>query len=307
MREIFSNADLHTHFLRDGFVRVPMLSPDEVRGLLAEFPSLHPDDQFRREWTRNGQTTLTYHCSFLDRNLEYKRRTRDLLSGAFSARLDEILNGYELLNANFYVKPPGAGVFQIHQNWSHLADRDDTTLTVWCPLTDASRRNGTLEVVPGSHKIFPDIPAVNTPPFFRDFEDALVERYLQPMALSAGEALVFDDNLIHWSSQNDSDQPRIAVQLLCIPRGSQPVYYHFDPRRPEVFEMFEVDAEYFVTHSAEDLPNIPRERRSLGVVPNPNRFLTEREFAARLAEAAASRARSHAHAASGSAFDTVMS
>lgn len=284
MRTPFLSPELQQSFARDGYVTVPLLSPDEVQCVAAELQNLRPADNFRRRLKRRFfRGELTYHCTFLDRNVEYKRRTRDLIFELLRPRVAEVLDNYEFLNASFYVKQPGSGVFQVHQNWPHLADMSDTTISIWCPLGDTDRRNGTIEVIPSSHKIVPDVACTTLRPFFDGFTDTLIEKYLRPVPMKAGSSLFFDDNLIHWSSGNDSEQPRVAIQAICIPAGAQPVYYHYDPAKPDRFELFEVDAEYFATHTDDDLPRIPKERKSLGFVPNPNRFLTEKEFAERLA------------------------
>lgn len=286
MRKTFVSDDHQETFDREGFVGVPLLSPDELRYLAEEVRTLRPGDDFRRRQKhRFGFTSLTYHCTFLDESVEYKRRTRDLIFELLAPHVRETLVGYEFLNASFYVKPPGSGVFQVHQNWPHLADMADTTISIWCPLIDTDRQNGTLEVIPSSHKVFTDVACTNMPPFFNDFVQTLIGDYLQPLPTKAGESLFFDDNLIHWSSQNQSSEARIAIQAILLPAGTQPVYYHFDSANPERFELFEIDADYFVTHTANDLGRIPKERRSLGYVPNPNRLVTEREFARRLDEA----------------------
>ncbi|HEX8410321.1 MAG TPA: phytanoyl-CoA dioxygenase family protein [Thermoanaerobaculia bacterium] len=290
MRTPFLSSELQQSFVRDGYVTVPLLSPDEVRYVAAELQKLRPADNFRRRLKRRFLPgSLTYHCTFLDRNVEYKRRTRELIFELLRPRVGEVLDGYDFLNASFYVKPPGSGVFQVHQNWPHLTDMADTTISIWCPLVDTDRHNGTIEVIPSSHKIVPDIACTNMPPFFDAFEETLIEKYLRPVPMKAGESLFFDDSLIHWSSENDSAEPRVAIQAICLPAGAQPVYYHLDPARPDRFELFEVDPDYFITHTGDDLADIPKERKSLGYVPNPNRSLTETEFAERLANGESTR------------------
>lgn len=284
MRTTFLSPDSELSFVRDGHVTIPLLSRDEVQHVTAELQKLRPADDFRRRVKRGFlRSTLTYHCTFLDRDLEYKRRTRDLIFELLRPRVREVLNGYDFLNASFYVKPPRSGVFQVHQNWPHLADMSDTTISIWCPLADTDRHNGTIEVISSSHKIVPDIACTNAPPFFDGFVETLIEKYLRPIPIKAGESLFFDDSLIHWSSENDSEEPRVAIQAICLPAGAQPVYYHLDPARPDRFELYEIDPDYFITHSGDDLARIPKERKSLGSIPNPNRPLTEKEFAERLA------------------------
>ena len=276
MREIFPDAELQQHFERTGYVRFTMLSPAEVNEILTELGKLRPNDGFA---PGGNKMNITYHCSFLDTNVEYKRQTHQLITGIFAPHIEKHLTGFEILNCNFYVKPPHTGEFAIHQNWPAIADMDDTTVTVWCPLVDVVESNGALQVVEGSHKIVPHIEGPTNPGFFRDFKEELIQKYLKPVPMKAGDCIVFDDGLIHWSAQNDSDEARIAIQILCVPKDAQPVYYYFDKDNPNRFELIEVNSEFYVESQIPDLMKRQPHWKSLGFVENKNRFLTEDEFA----------------------------
>ena len=115
--------------------------------------------------------------------------------------------------------------------------------------------------------------------YFDNFLDSLVENYLRPLPVKAGDALIFDDSLIHWSEQNYSDKPRVAVQILCVPADVPPVFFYLDPADTSRFELFAVDCEFFITQTISDLLHRPYTAQSLGFVPNQNRLLSEKEFA----------------------------
>jgi hypothetical protein len=266
-----------------GFVQIPLLSDDEVAYLLSQLPTLRPDDNFAPipGVTGFGQT---YHCSFLDKNLDYKRRTHQLIKSVFDAPIARYLNGFEILNCNFYVKPPGTGEFVIHQNWPAIADLNDTTVTVWCPLVDVVAENGALQFVEGSHKILPHVEGPMNLGYFEHFRKELIEKYLKPNPMSAGQGLIFDDGLIHWSAANQGESPRIAIQILCIPSDVPPVFFFYDPAHPQRFEVIEVDSEFFITSDFKDLTQRQPEWKSLGFVPNKNRFIEEEEFVQLLAQ-----------------------
>lgn len=278
MRTIFNNAVQQALFIEKGYVTMPLLSEQEVDFVWKELEALRPNDGFAPKDRRSD-----YHCTFLDTNEDYKRKANQLIANVFNPHLQKILNNFRILSGNFYVKPPGKGRFEIHQNWMHVDDTKHTTLTVWCPLLDVDRKNGTLEIVEGSHKIVPDIATVNVDYYFKDFEDALLEKYLQPIRLKAGECIIFDDSLIHYSGQNNSDQPRYAIQIETIPAEMQPVIYHFDQEHPEKgFEVFEVDFEFFIKGNVFTMRDRPGMLKSRGFVPNRNRLLTETEFSDKL-------------------------
>lgn len=281
MRRILRDPKDHRQLIENGYTRVSLLSAAEVTQVLEEMGRLRPDDAFSPNG--RGGFEFTYHCTFLDTSEAYRRQADRLLRAVFAPRVADHLLDYQILNCNFYVKPPGGGKFQIHQNWPALADLGQTSVTVWCPLVDVDEANGTIQVVPRSHKIVPDIAGPTTEPYFKSFEDALIRDYLRPISLKAGEALIFDDSLLHWSDENRSAAPRSAVQILCTPAEGTAVFYFLDPDGPEPrFEMFEVDSEFFLSRTITDLVERPVGVKSLGFVRNPNRPLTEEEFAERL-------------------------
>lgn len=280
MRQILAEQARDPEFHTSGYVKLPMLNPAEVAQLLDGVRRLRPDDQF-------AGGAAPYHCSFLDTNVEYKRQTFELISSVFAPHVDRLLSGFRLLNANFYVKPPGTGEFTVHQNWPAV-DLNDTSVTIWCPLGDVTPSNGAIQVVPGSHKIVPHVEAPNSPAYFGDFTDLLIREYLRPVPMAAGEALIFDDSLIHWSARNESDQPRIAIQAMCVPTDTTPVLFlKTDDGR---FELIDADSEFYLTHSPAELATRRPEWRTLGYVEDRNRPVSAREFAELMKRGAATRA-----------------
>lgn len=278
MRDVLRDPALQEELLDVGYVKVPMLEQAELSALIEEFDRLQPDDRFAPDGT-GALNRSTYHCTFLDTNVEYKRAAQELIQRYFQPKIDEITAGYRILTGNFYVKMPGVGRFQIHQNWPTTEDLSITTLTIWCPLHDTDAENGTLRMVPGSHKIVPDIATPQEPPFFHQFEDELIENHLVPVPMEAGHALVFDDTLLHWSSENNSDSPRRAVQIELVPRDVPAVLYHLDTYGPEPqWELYEVDGDFFIDHSIDQVIERPKDLRRIALADYVNRDITEAEF-----------------------------
>ena len=224
MRNIFFNTQQQKEFEQKGYVKVSLLSKEEVSYLKNELTSLRPDDNF--DPSENSTTNhSTYHCTFLDTNKAYKRKVQQLINQVFTPHINKFVDKYNILTSNFYVKPPGKGKFEIHQNWPTTADMHDTTLTFWCPLVDVTLENGAIQVVEGSHKIVPDIAAITAEPYFKNFEEALLQKYLKPIDMKAGECLIFDDGLIHYSGINQTENPRLAIQIETVPAECTPVLY----------------------------------------------------------------------------------
>jgi hypothetical protein len=282
MRSILHDPGLQAELLDRGYVTVPLLGPDDLARFRREVDELRPDDGFAPEG--DGPFNFsTYHCTFLDTSASYKREANETVRRWFQPLIDQVVVDYRILTSNLYVKPPGRGRFQIHQNWPTLEDLAATTLTVWCPLQDCTVENATLHVVPGSHKITPDIATPSEPAWFSTFEDRLIDEHLVPIDVPAGHAIVFDDSLVHWSPENRGSEARIAVQIETVPAEARPVLFHLDrsaavPR----WEVFEVDFDFFVDHSIAEVVQRPATLWSLGHRKHDNRPMTSDEFAARL-------------------------
>lgn len=278
MNRFFEDLELQKQFMSTGYVQVPMLSGTEIAYMLGAINKLCPEDSFNPHLDKKYY--ITYHCTSLDKNLVYRRKAFDLIKDQFEPYLKRLMPEYEILSCNFFIKPPHTGVLRIHQNWPVL-DLDDTSITLWCPLQDVDAQNGTLHLVPGSHKILPHVESIDATfgfPYFRTFENELVEKYLKPMTLKAGEALIFDESLIHWTPANNSDSPRIAVQITAYPKDKTPVLYLCEKEHPGRFEKFEISPEFYLTEDLNAHAVRQRPRRSMGFVENKNRDISEEEF-----------------------------
>ncbi len=279
-RPIFKNKTHNKAYLENGFIIEKLLSKEIVQTTLNQLLDLKPDDNYAPQ--RTGVSN--YHCTFLDTNEEYKRATNKLFKNLFNPIIEEIFNNYHVWNANFYVKPPGAGKFEIHQNWTHVKEENTTSFTIWCPLVDTTIDNGTIMLVKGSHKILPDIATMDVPYYFKNFEEVLVSDYLEPIPCKAGECVIFEDGVIHFSDINKSNSPRYALQILIGPKESNPVYYYHDSQKPELgFEVFEINDDFFMKNSYLTFKNRPDFQKSIGFIKNQNKLISEEEFKIALA------------------------
>jgi hypothetical protein len=244
---------------------------------------LRPADDFRG-------SLRSYHCSFLDSDPHYRRQATELLTRTFAPHVDRLLNGYRILTANFYVKPPGGRELVPHQNWPGIADLNDTALTLWCPMVDTDASNGAMQFVPGSHKLVPHVQGPGLLPFTHRIEPE-VARHLELFPMSAGDAVLFDESLIHASVANTSDRARIAVQIVCVPADVPAVYFFH--REDGTFELIEAEPEFWLKHGPNDLAVRSPDWTSLGIVRGANRFVDAEEFEQLLADGPQIRKRGH--------------
>jgi hypothetical protein len=273
MRSIFKDKELQKIFDKQGYVHTNLLNKVEVSELILLVNQLKPEDKFAPNI--DIYHASDFHCTFLDNDVDYKRSMNKLIKEKFTSKINQVLVDYRIINGNFYVKPAHKGFFALHQNWRHTLNDDVTSVTVWCPLQDTTKENGTLHVVPASNKITNDISLPNQTPFYRSFEKGLWEKYVKEVPVKAGDCLIFCDTLLHGSPTNFSDAVRMAFQIETLPKEEPAVIYHYNELNPDVLEIYEANDEFFLCNN---LVNVP----FIGTIPNPNKNITLQEFEALL-------------------------
>lgn len=280
---LFSDSRLDTEFWRTGMVIVDVLSADEIGGLRSEFSALRPQDGWDPRNLEDPR--CTYHCTFLDPDHDYRRAADELVRRRFADKLASLLPRYRILSSNIYVKPPGAGRFEIHQNWPTIDDIDIPTLTVWAPMQDTTVANGTIRLVPGGHRVFDDVAAASSDRFFDGFQQELIESYLIPVDVPVGSALIFDDSLLHWSGNNLSDRARATFQIEMVPEDASGVLWIRSQEDPSRFDLWEAERDFWIDGDISHVYGRPEGLVSLGSRPNPNRCISLDEFVAAMADA----------------------
>jgi hypothetical protein len=253
MRRVLNDPQLQAQFDRDGYVRVPFLKPEEVTYLYNKCQSYSPTDKFQPL----GEY-FTSHVSLLDPDQEYRKAVFNDVTTVFKPYVDKYLAQYSPLIANFIVKQPGKGAFTVHQNWAFVNENHYTSVSIWCPLVDSTLENGTLHVLPGSHKKFSHVRCPSIPCIMESQHELLRKEYLIPLETKAGDCVILDDSIIHYSSPNLSKNLRIAIQLILKPEEAPAIHFYADPNRPGKVEVYEASAEFFqrikIGHRPEGIP-----------------------------------------------------
>jgi Phytanoyl-CoA dioxygenase (PhyH) len=209
------NRDLHRH----GFTVMPLLDQAEVEGALAALEAIHTE--FGR---RTGDDAQKFRVSYYDTDMDYQRAVARVVRDLMEPRISRVANGYKVAAGGEFSKAPGAGEMGVHSDFTATADPHEVTFTIWCALADADETNGTLCMLPGSHKVSGQIIGPGVTPFFSKYEKEIRARSV-PVRVKAGEALIFRTGMIHWSGANRSGRPRPAMHCLGIPESSRHAIY----------------------------------------------------------------------------------
>lgn len=108
-------------------------------------------------------------------------------------------------------------------------------LSVWIPLDDATAANGTLTVVPGSHKKDWNMVKIGLPSGDFQYEindNTWKEGDIVTCNIKRGSIIVFSDRLVHGSTRNTAGQDRFAIiSTYHSPASDEPFDLDFPARK----------------------------------------------------------------------------
>lgn len=116
-----------------------------------------------------------------------------------------------------FLKPARTGsATPWHQDNGLWRDSESHPLNIWIAIDPATRENGCLQVIPGSHRqpihshlLYPDSLHGELPR--EEVERAKLTQGVEHIELEPGSALVWHSNLYHYSPPNPSEQSRIGI------------------------------------------------------------------------------------------------
>lgn len=219
-------------YRRDGYLVVrQMLSRDHVAACLEALATLAMDASLqpgRRDGTGafialepGADTAAASRADLIRKFGDFTDTSPALLRAAMLERLHAVLDaligqGRVLMQEMALVKPPKvSGDKPWHQDAAYFRGNDPNLMFgVWIALDPATRDNGCMEVIPGSHLRgpAPHVPAEDInlctirPDLLR-----MTDRVALPM--ETGDALIFHSLIHHYTAANRSDQRRRALQF----------------------------------------------------------------------------------------------
>jgi hypothetical protein len=209
MRTAFKQIQMEDTLTHDGYVVVDFLNPGEFVDVQEHIRELEFGEDYEKK----------YRISINDDTIEKKNDIYKKFSPLFQGAADRFLQDYKIMRIAIFDKLPGGHGISAHQHPHFVDESKFRSLTIWMPLTDTTVEMGTLFVVKGSHNIFiHTIRTQNDFPIFNEVSTKTVKKYSTPLLLKAGQAVIFDDRLIHWSPPNKSSRIRTAFQLMYVPQ-----------------------------------------------------------------------------------------
>jgi hypothetical protein len=257
MRTTFVAPSLDAALDRDGFVVVKLLDADGVERLTKAYDQLGvaPGDPQRA-------CLDTFHCFDVD----YKEAVHAEVEAVLRPAVEPLFDDYKSLSYCYIQKWPGeTSGFGLHQDISVLDETKFRSVEVWCALTDTDEENGQLWVVPGSHRWAPVPRGIHGfPPPYLGIQERLVRRHAVPVPVRAGDAIIFNHALLHFSFPNRSGRFRLVAATDMIPTEAQ--HLHYVAGQAGRVDVCEIDESFWTVNNPFTLRRPPTSLRRVGEV-----------------------------------------
>ncbi|HLP19106.1 MAG TPA: phytanoyl-CoA dioxygenase family protein [Chitinophagales bacterium] len=265
MLKVFRDDAMQESFEKNGYVVAPFYTPEEISELKALYYRLHPKDE------------KGFFPSTFSKDKNYRAVADSEIRRICERSMNRYLQDTKTICGCFIVKAPGPeSAMCVHQDMTLVDESKFTGINIWVPLVDLTATNGVLQVLPGSHRIYPTYRGSTIPGFYEGIDEK-IKPYLQSLYLKAGEAVFFDQSIIHYSDANLSDDVRIVTNTYFTHKDAdfRIAYWNKDfGNKVELFEeddSFMTDFEQF-GHNIHDKPKVGK---SLGLVDYNFPKLTE--------------------------------
>lgn len=235
---VVKDSALKNDLETQGYTIAARLSDETLQQLKTLYQSTH---QFNL--AKGGMFYSVY-----SENTDYRLHVHQTINQILGSLYDELFLDYKIVISSFIIKVNGPdSEFGLHQDSTGLDELKYSPISVWIPLQDTTVENGCLAVVPQSFKLFSPYRGISFPEPYHEVQDE-VKHYLQPIDLKAGEVLLFDNRLVHYSPPNTSDQARVVVMSGIFPKEAKIISCYKDlENRPDQIEIFEQKDDHLLT------------------------------------------------------------
>jgi ectoine hydroxylase-related dioxygenase (phytanoyl-CoA dioxygenase family) len=252
MTYILRDPLLQAQFDRDGYLTFPVLGEDAVLAIRALFEEVRPQVKLEGFATTTTSPDITLKQDMFAR-----------IQPWYQPKVEALFQDYKTLGASFLVKDPGqSGALPLHQDWTVTDEDHFRTLTIWIPLEDVTAENGALQMLPGSHQWTNLLRGPNLPIAITAMAKEL-EQDLVTLPMKAGEGVLFDHRILHKSTLNGSDHPRVAITYGLTHKDTPLCFwYHHPADAADRFEQIAVPDDFFLQYH--EIGQRPKMGRSLG-------------------------------------------
>ena len=187
------------------------VEPEDARAMCDDI------DRFERDEGMSATDIILKGHLCFRRSFEFTRHPRIL-------DVVEDLIGPNIMtfSGRFWIKPGRDGSYvSWHQDSAYFGLDPHEVVTVWLALTDSTRENGCLRVLPGSHrgKAYSHIETFHEKNLLARGQsiEGIDDTNAVDLELKAGQFSCHHERMVHGSLTNETDGPRIGIGIFYMP------------------------------------------------------------------------------------------
>lgn len=205
-----------------------------------------------------------FPTTYSEKNIDRKKISKEIIE-ILDPFLQKNLKDFKIFAGSFITKYPDKNSeLGIHQDMTLVDESKFIGVNIWIPLCEINERNGAVHILPKSNRLIPTYRNASIPNIYDQYSD-LIKEYTKPVFLKAGEALIFDHSIIHYSPSNFSNSIRLAVNVFISNKEATIRTCHLDTKNNDgkvlIYEQednFIVEYEQF-NNQKELLPKIGKQ------------------------------------------------
>jgi ectoine hydroxylase-related dioxygenase (phytanoyl-CoA dioxygenase family) len=161
--------------------------------------------------TKNGDVKQIQNCQVLDVFKEIANHIKNVLG----------FDG-EVMNMQYFIKHPNYKITAPHQDGAYFDDVDSDIYTFWIPLhsvnVDTSTMfyydwNGVREITPHEN-VGTNVRSRTGKVGYSQYTSIHPMDEFKPVILDYGDCVVHNQFSVHYSNENSTDKPRIAITCI---------------------------------------------------------------------------------------------
>lgn len=233
----------------NGFFITPVLESSEIQNAIDLVQAI----PFKQK--REGFKNIVHLDSYNDRKAIHRA-----IVNLLYPRIEALFSGYVPFIGSFAIKYQSeTNNVPLHLDWSVLDEQVATSYNIWIPLQDVHEQNGCMGLLEKSHRFKPTIRGslinhiATTEYCDQPILACMLKTYQnQTLPMKAGEALIYNHRMAHYSHPNFQEEPRLAISMVIVPRGTSPIHYHFE--KDQSVSIFKSNTEFYLTYDMKSYP-----------------------------------------------------
>lgn len=240
----FKDQKKNRYLKKFGYVVIDFITQNDINLIL---------DFYKKNSFHEVNKFTTTHFS---NNTTYKKKVNDFIINSVLSNINNHFTDYRPCFANFMVKMPGEeSNMPLHADWTYVEEQDASSYSIWFPLSNTSKENGGLAIIPFSNFISENIRGPRIFQWSGETDKKLINAFGKLILVKAGQAIIYNHKTLHFSPPNLSKSIRIAVNISLVPKNFPIIHYCKPKGQIDIYKYLVDDDYFFIDYENFGMPN----------------------------------------------------